>query len=214
MKPEECYRTWLAAVCSGDRHGAFAEVGRAAAAGMDVRTLYLEVFQPALREVGRLWQENRMNVAEEHLATAITETAMLRLYMQQEIGQGGGPRLVAACVESEQHEVGLRMLCDLLELEGWDTTFLGAAVPAPDLVGLLRDRRTDVLALSVAIDPHLALLEHTIAEVRAALGPATPVIVVGGRPFLERPELADAVGADLTAADAAEAVNRLMERVR
>ncbi|HUE96453.1 MAG TPA: cobalamin-dependent protein [Longimicrobiaceae bacterium] len=214
MSHEECYSSYLAALCAGDRRSAFAAIGQGREAGLDLRTLYLDVFQPALREVGRLWQENRMNVAEEHLATAITETAMLRLYMEQEIRKEGGPALVAACAETERHAVGLRMLCDLMELEGWHTTFLGASVPTDDLIELLRRRKADVLALSVAIDPHLPQLRRTITAVRETLGDTSPLVIVGGRPFLERPELAGVVGADLTAPDAATAALLLGERVR
>lgn len=214
MSHEECYRSWLAALCAGDRREAFAAVGRGSGEGLDLRTLYLDVFQPALREVGRLWQENRLNVAEEHLATAITETAMLRLYMEQEITKEGGPTLVAACAETERHALGLRMLCDLLDFEGWHTTFLGASVPTDDLVEMLRRRNVDVLALSIAIDPHVPQLRRTIAAVRAALGDDAPFIIVGGRPFLEQPELAAVVGADLTAPDAAKAAQLLGEHVR
>jgi hypothetical protein len=36
---------------------------------------------------------------------------------------------VAACVSGELHEIGVRMLCDLLEMEGWNTIYLGANVP-------------------------------------------------------------------------------------
>ena len=38
-----------------------------------------------------------------------------------------------------------------------------------------------------------------------------PLIAVGGRPFLDDPELAEQVGADLTATNAAEAAARLRE---
>ncbi|WP_440120087.1 hypothetical protein [Paenibacillus sp. QZ-Y1] len=37
--------------------------------------------------------------------------------------------MVAACVGSEQHEIGLRMLTDVFEMEGWDTYYLGQMFP-------------------------------------------------------------------------------------
>lgn len=177
--PEEAYTAYLAAVHAGDRRQAFDIVRRARDGGLTLQSLYLEVFQPTLREIGRLWQENALTVAEEHLATAVTQAAMLRLYMQEE-PPGGGPTLVAACAETERHEVGLRMLCDILDLEGWTTYFLGAAVPTDSLVELVRDRDADVLALSASIAPHLPQLRSTIAAVRTALGPERPLILVGG----------------------------------
>lgn len=210
---EEAFDSYLAAVRSGDRRKAFDVVRRGREAGLPLGTFYLQVFQPALREIGRLWQENLLSVAEEHLATAITQAAMLRMYLEED-PRRGGPTLLAACTENERHEIGLRMLCDLLDLEGWETYFLGAAVPRESLIELLRDRDADVLALSASIAPHLPHLRSTIAAVREALGPERPLIMVGGRPFLERPDLAHALGADATAADAGAAAAFLRDRFR
>lgn len=209
---EEAYPAYLDAVRAGDRRQAFDIVRRARDGGLALRSIYLEVFQPTLREIGRLWEQNELTVAEEHLATAITQAAMLRLYTQEE-SPGGGPTLVAACAETERHEVGLRMLCDIMDLEGWTTYFLGAAVPPESLIELVRDRNADVLALSASIAPHLSQLRSTITAVRTALGRERPLILVGGRPFLEQPELAFALGADETAADAVEAATLLRERL-
>jgi methanogenic corrinoid protein MtbC1 len=209
---EETYARYLAAVRAGERRRAFAAVEQALAAGLDARTLYLEVFQRALREIGRLWQENLLTVAEEHLATAITQAAMLRLHGAFELPDLAGPTLVAACAETERHEIGLRMICDFMDLEGWDTTFLGATVPADALVRMVGERAPDVVALSASLAPHLPQLRDTIAAVRRAAGPAQPLVLVGGRPFLEQPQLAAVVGADLTAPDAASAAELLRRR--
>ncbi|AHG87803.1 Methionine synthase B12-binding module cap domain protein [Gemmatirosa kalamazoonensis] len=205
---------YVRALRDGDRREAFRLIDEARAAGLDLGTIYMDVFQPALREVGRLWQENALTVADEHLATAITQAAMARVYEQAATWDGHARRtLVAACVDTERHEVGLRMLCDLLECAGWDTTYLGATVPVDSLVMMLRRRRPDVLALSAALPPHLPRLRDTIRAVRLAMHDAPPLVLVGGRPFLEDPALAARLGADLTAADATTAVRLLNERL-
>lgn len=209
------YRAYLEAVLDADRHRAFEVIDRARAEGLDLGSIYLEVFQPTLREIGRLWQENVITVADEHLATAITQTAMARLYGQTFVwDQGTGRTLVAACADLERHEVGLRMLCDLLELEGWDTVYLGASVPVEALVAMVERRRPGALALSASITPHLPRLRTMIQAVREAMGQNSPLILVGGRPFLDDPSLALRLGADLTAKDAREAVRLLEQQVR
>ena len=105
------------------------------------------------------------------------------------------------------------MLYDLLECAGWNTTYLGASVPVDGLVAMVRQRRPDVVALSVALTPHLPRLREMIAAVRGAAGDAPPpLILVGGRPFLDDPGLAVRLGADLTAPDATTAVALLAGR--
>ena len=207
------WHVYLDALRAGDRRRALAVVDDARAAGLGLPALYLEVFQPALREIGRLWQDNEITVAEEHLATAITQIAMGRLYAEFCMTTSrNGWTLLAACAETEKHEVGLRMICDLLELQGWDATFLGAAVPQDSLVAMVLRDRPDVLALSASLAPHLPQLRSLIQALRAATGEAAPYIMVGGRLFLDDDTLARRVGADAMAHDASDAVLRLRER--
>jgi methanogenic corrinoid protein MtbC1 len=198
----------------GDRHAAFQTLDAALDAGADIHAIYLEVVQPSLREIGRLWQDNVISVAEEHLATAITESAMGRVFERVFVWRDGrAPRLLAACADQERHQLGLRMLCDLLEMDGWETIYLGASMPIESLVELVRARRPDVVAISATLATHVSRVREAIRSIRAAQLELQPVIAVGGRAFMSDPSLAPRVGADLTASDAREAVRALNERV-
>lgn len=210
MDLSDTQREYFQAVREGNRRKAFAVIDRARGSGAGVAELYLEVLQPSLREVGRLWQTNEMTVADEHLATAITQMVMARVYAEMAETMAHGPhRLIAACAETERHDVGLRMVCDLLERAGWDTTYLGPTVPAEALVKLVQERRPHAVVLSATIAPHLPQVRTAIAAIREAMGGAAPYIMVGGRAFLDDPGLARRVGADGTAPDAMKAVECL-----
>lgn len=213
MTADQARDLYLQALLAGSRREAVGVIEQARVSGLGIRPLYLEVFQPAMREIGRLWQENRITVADEHLATAITQSAMARLYDDLfRATANAGPLLVAACADQERHELGLRMICDVLELEGWDTVFLGASVPVEDLVRMVRVRRPQVVALSASIAPHVARVREAIDAIRDGQSGDGPLIAVGGRAFADDPALAERLGADLTAKDAGEAAEILKER--
>jgi len=205
---------YLAALRAGDRRRAFAVVDVARRGGLDILGVYLDVLQPALREIGRLWQDNELTVAEEHLATAISQIVMARIYTDEVVrsAESRNRKLVAACADTERHEVGLRMVCDVLERDGWDVFYLGAAVPAPSLAQLVRERQPDAVLLSASLAPHLPQVRKMIESVRDATPEATPYLLVGGRAFLDDPELARRVGADATAMDARDALDHLRDR--
>ena len=207
--------SFFEAIRRGDRQAAFRSVDAALDAGLDLQSLYVEVVQPSMREIGRLWQENELTVAEEHLATAIAESAMSRAFERVFVWRDQRtPRLIAACADDERHQMGLRMLCDLLELEGWETIYLGASVPVESLTEMIAAREPDAVALSATIAPHIPRVRAAISAIRRMKLERQPVIAVGGRAFLADPALASRVGADFTAADAAQAVRALDERVR
>jgi methanogenic corrinoid protein MtbC1 len=205
---------YLAALRAGDRRRAFAIVDDARRQGLDIIDLYLDVLQPSLREIGRLWQQNELTVAEEHLATAISQIIMARTYTEEmrRVMTSREQTLVAACADDERHEVGLRMVCDLLERDGWDVSYLGASVPADSLAQLVREKRPDVLLLSASTAPQLPLLRTMIEKVHEASPADPPYVLVGGRPFLDDPDLARRIGADATAVDARAALDHMHRR--
>ncbi|ABZ84468.1 b12-binding domain containing protein [Heliomicrobium modesticaldum Ice1] len=156
---------------------------------------------------------NRINVAQEHYCSAATQMIMAQLYPFVFSGPSKNRRLVATSVSGELHEIGIRMVADFLEMDGWDTYYLGASTPAANVVQALRDNNAQVLALSATMTFHVRNVEDMIRVVRAAKDVGNVKIMVGGYPFNIEKDLWRQVGADAYAADALAAVdtaNRLV----
>jgi signal transduction histidine kinase/CheY-like chemotaxis protein len=203
---------YLRLLLACQRHAAGRLILDAVDSGVAIRDVYLQVVQPCQRELGRLWQAGRITVALEHYCTAATQLIMSQLAPRLFSTERNGRRAVIACVAGEAHEVGPRMVADLLELSGWDTIYLGANVPVRGVVQALTEHRPDLLALSVTMAYHLPAVVDLIAAVRAEPACAGVRIMVGGRLFDVEPDLRQRVGADGHAADADEAC-RLADRL-
>lgn len=195
---------YLAALLQMDRSAAHSLITTAVVDGMAVRDVYLDIFQRTMREIGRLWQLDRITVAQEHFSTAATQQIMAQLapYLYQ--GEKKGRRVIATCTGGELHELGLRMVADFFEMDGWDSLFLGANMPAESIVVSLDEFQPDLLAVSVTINRHVSRVGALINRVRAARRPVK--VLVGGYPFLANPELWQEIGADGYALDALQAV--------
>ncbi len=198
----------LAELLACRRSKAFEIVEKAEANGLPLADIYLQLFQPALREVGRLWQQNKISVAQEHYCSAAIQLMMGRLAAKIFSSKRNGYTIVSACVGKELHEIGLRMIADIMEASGWETHFLGANVPTGDLVAMVRDTRADALCLSVTLTSNLFHLNEVILAMRAETDLQHVKIIVGGYPFILQPDLWRTVGADGHAPDAAS-VNRI-----
>ena len=199
-------RSYTDALLAGDRRRAAALVTESAAAGARVSDLYLHVFQPTLREIGRLWQTRAITVAHEHFATAATQAIMGQLYPAIFAAERRGLSMVATCVSGEQHEIGIRMVADFFEMAGWDSHYLGANTPMNSIVQAVRERDAQVLAVSATITAHVGRVSALIAAVRAEQRERPLRVLVGGYPFNLVPELWRTVGADAFAPGAEEAV--------
>jgi methylmalonyl-CoA mutase cobalamin-binding domain/chain len=174
----------------------------------DVRALYLQVLQPALYEIGRRWEEAEISVAQEHLATATTQSLMARL--AERLGDGVAPRerrVLVACAEGELHSIGVRMVADFLEADGWDVLFVGALSPPDAVAELAAAQAVDVVALSAALAQRVPEVLRAVEALRRL--ERVPVIAVGGQAFGGDRDVALRTGADLYAADAASFVEEL-----
>jgi methanogenic corrinoid protein MtbC1 len=199
---------YLAATLEGDAAEAMRlALEQGVSAGISPAELELRMILPAQREVGRLWQENRISVAQEHLATSISQLVMARLYAHLPRPAPNGRRIVVACVEGELHDLGARMGGDFLEMAGFDVRFLGANVPHALLVQAVREHVPDLLGLSATMPFHWPALEQAVSEVRT-VAPVLPIIVGGA--FVEStPGLSERLGVQACGADAEALVTQV-----
>ncbi len=103
--------------------------------GVPVPTLYTELFQQSLYQVGEMWQRNQISVAVEHPATAITERLLTQVspHLLANVPPGGRRALIS-CSVKEYHQIGARMVADIMEARGWNVSFIGANAPLADLM--------------------------------------------------------------------------------
>ncbi len=199
-------QAYMHSMLGGFRQAAGRLVFDAADCGEPVQQLYLQVLQPALREVGRLWQLKKISVAQEHFCSAATQIVMSQLLLRVPAAKRCGRGVVVACVSGDLHDLGARMVADFFEMAGWDTYFCGANTPHAAVVQSVVERAADVLAVSATMGYHLHAVQDLIEVVRADPRCARLRIMVGGHPFTIDPALWRTVGADGTAVDADAAV--------
>jgi MerR family transcriptional regulator, light-induced transcriptional regulator len=190
---------FVAAQLAGDRGAALRVViddgiGR----GARVIDLQARVISAAQREIGRLWQHNRITVADEHRATGISQIVMARLVELARPAVRNGTSIAVACVEGEHHDFPARLVADYLEHAGFDVRYYGADLPTDHLIRELASHRPDALALSVTMTPNVPALRAAVARVRADQ-PMLPILV-GGHALEWSPQLAEQL--EVTAAGA------------
>lgn len=149
--------------------------------GVSIKILYETILKKALYEVGELWEYNKISVATEHLASAIVERILNELYIQIISSVKINKTVIVACVENEFHQIGIKMISDLFEMNGWNSYFLGANTPTNELISFSKTIKPDVFAISISIYFHLPELEKMILILRKEF-PELPILV-GGQAF-------------------------------
>lgn len=196
-----------ATLLAGNQDESLAIVAAAMEAGHGLVDIELHIIQPALYRIGEQWQANRVSVAQEHMATAIAQVIMTIGLLRSPPPPAIGKRVLLACVEGNNHMIGLRMVADAFQLSGWDIQYLGANVPTTALLNQVSDWQPDLVGLSVSFPQQLKVVKTIIAGLQARFGSARPPIIVGGLAINRFSQLASAVGADASGADALAAVD-------
>ena len=159
------------------------------------REMVHEVVLPFLREVGKGWQEGRFTIAQEHMVSASLRGllgSLIRIQAPRESRTG----LLFATPPGERHELGLAAAAMLAAAGGLGVVYLGADLPASDVVEAAR--RTGARAVVLALT-RLDAGPPAVDSVRAVVDgvPAGVEVFVGGTAAEARPEAVAHAGATL-----------------
>ncbi|MEV6492998.1 cobalamin-dependent protein [Actinoplanes sp. NPDC051633] len=197
---------FLRLVGDGDEYGAVDVVSGLLNDGVSPQRIMTDLIARTQARVGELWAANEWTIAREHAATAISERALAAVAARCTVRPTRG-RITIACVDGEWHALPVRILAEMLRLDGWRVDFLGASVPGQHLVTHLHQTGPDAVALSCMIPARLPRAHAAVTACRSAGVP----VIAGGRGFGPDGRWAQTLGADAWAADAEGAVSRLAE---
>jgi len=186
-------------IFSGDRTSAIKLIMDIAKSDIEIKDIYKCILQPFQLELGALWHENKINVAQEHYATAVSQIAMSMLYERIFATPKNDKVFLGTCVQGELHEFGIRMICDYMESCGWNTYYLGANMSEHGIIQMINEKKPDIIAISCAMIFNVSKVQNLIQSIKSS-GISTPVIV-GGYPFNLDKQLWEKVGANGYASD-------------
>ena len=203
--------SYLQALLKNQTSEAHRIVEEARLEGIPLVEIYEEVLTEVMHEIGELWHKNIITVDKEHYATSVTQTVMSSFYDEIFDSPRKNKVLVSCAVGSELHEMGIRMLSDLFEHNGWDTYYLGAALPEKFILKAIEEQNPDLVALSVTMPPYLGVCEDIVKSIKKDYPDVK--IAVGGQAFKSTDELWTKWGVDFYSTSAESTVRWAQENI-
>ncbi len=173
--------------------------------------IYVDIIAESMRRIGELWHVGKISVDTEHYCTSVTQMAMAQLYTDLFNTERKNKTLLCACPGTELHEMGARMVADIFENNGWDSIYLGAAVPTDAMLKAIGENQPDLVALSVTMPQHLMDCHALVQQIRKKF-PAIK-IAVGGGAFRSTHQIWKQWPIDIYTEDARELVARANEEL-
>lgn len=195
---------YIAAVLEGNGDAASRAVDEALASGVTAKNVYLHILTPSQARLGSLWVEGKISIAQEHMGTQITLSEMGRLRPLLKPRPRLNKQIVIAAPAADMHSIGGRMIADFLHMDGWTVLFLGADTPPGDIFQLAREKKVDVVGLSLTVKAGVPAAREAIRLLRTL--PTPPRVLIGGQAVqTSRSELV-ALGADEISSSAQDAI--------
>ena len=185
MDLAEIRERYLRAQLAGHRREAVSLVEECLKQGASVEELQSEVIRAAQDEHGRLWQRDMISIAQEHMASEISNIALTAIFERAPVAAPNGKKVIIGCVEGEEHQLAARLPADMLELAGFDVRFLGGNVPHLHLGRMVREEKPDVIGLSVTMLFNLKSLRDAVSLLRTITD--APIMVGGYAIMWSRP---------------------------
>jgi methanogenic corrinoid protein MtbC1/DNA-binding transcriptional ArsR family regulator len=210
----EWRQAYFESVLTGNEDRVLALINAMLARRASMETIYIRIFQPVLHEIGEQFHRGELDVAQEHLASALTERMMAKVsqfYMPIARNMG---HAVLGCVAGNLHSIGLRMLSDGLKCLGWETFFLGANVPTASFVDMVIKKQPNLVIISCMMEeqwPETCTLVEQLDALRRGSAPQEFILGLGGQYVLRNPDILHSLPIDMTASDMAQFLKTIQQ---
>jgi methanogenic corrinoid protein MtbC1 len=156
--------------------------------------------------VQSLYREDQISISSLNLATRLNRSLTDQLTARLERQAANGKKVLIFCGDDEPEELGGQICADLFECDGWEVRFAGGGVPEDEVLKFIGEFRPNLLVMFGTLPSGMPAVRKLIDYLREVNScPEMQVMCCGG--IYKRAEgLADEIGADLYAPDAAEAV--------
>ncbi|MBN1852562.1 MAG: B12-binding domain-containing protein [Pirellulales bacterium] len=179
-------------------------------AGTSHTAVITEWLLPAMREVGRRWENNELAIFQEHLATETLRRLLAGLTVSAGESEPLRRTAIVSCVQGDEHQLLPLALGIFLELRGWRVRSLGGGLPPREIAAAVAAFSPVALFLSFSMLSGLDEALETISCVFAKTPPCR--ILIGGRGAVTARALLERAGARV-AVDFEEAHRAALEEV-
>jgi methanogenic corrinoid protein MtbC1 len=205
MSDASILEQYMEPLLSGDR-AACRGIARDFAAKADPTLAYHELIWPAMERVDKLYRDDQINRAVEHMATRINRCVADQVQIHLIPRDPNGRRILITCADGEPEELGGQMCADLFEAKGWDVYFVGGGIPNDEVLSLVGQLRPDILLIFGTRPQGVPGVRALIDLIREVGANPTMNIMISGGVFNRADGLWKEVNADLFARTAREAI--------
>ena len=144
-------------------------------------TLITEIIKPMLYEIGKMWEQEDITVAEEHLMSARLEKFLIDLIANE--SRRKNKTIILSPVENEYHTIVLLAIELLLMERGYNVINLSRSISILSIIDFIKKMKVkpDWLFFSITMESYVNNLKQDIRLIREEFKSGILKIAVGGQ---------------------------------
>jgi methanogenic corrinoid protein MtbC1 len=199
-------QSYIERLIAGDRDAARKAIDAMLAQGFEPVSLLNNLIWPTMEMLQTLYRDDRINISSLNLATRLNRSITDQLTAHLPRTASNGKTVLIFCGNAEPEELGGQITADLFEAAGYTVRFAGGGVPEDEVLKLIGDIRPDLLVLFSTLAAGVPAVRKLIDYLRDVNSCPNMQIMCCGGIYKRAEGLAEEIGADLYAPDAADAV--------
>src|SRR6201987_6446527 len=166
-------------ILEGSKDGLVADLNKKLAEGAAPLDVVNGPLMAGMAEVGRLFNNNELIVAEVLQSAEAMKTAVnhLEQFMEKSASERRA-KVILATVKGDVHDIGKNLVEIILKNNGYNVVNLGIKVPPEDLIRAHKEHQPDAIGLSGLLVKSAQQMVTTAADLREA-GIRVPLLVGG-----------------------------------
>lgn len=155
--------------------------------------------------IGIKFKKNEIFIPEVLIATRAMKAGMdiIRPYFTEERNESKG-KIVMGTVKGDLHDIGKKIVCMILEGEGFEVVDIGIDVPKEKFLTSIKKENPDIIGMSALLTTTMTYMREVIEAVEKAKLKQNVKIIIGGAPITQ--SFADEIKVDGYAPDGVSAV--------
>ena len=155
--------------------------------------------------IGIKFKKNEIFIPEVLIATRAMKAGMdiIRPYFTEERNESKG-KIVIGTVKGDLHDIGKKIVCMILESEGFEVVDIGIDVPKEKFLTSIKKENPDIIGMSALLTTTMVYMREVIEAVEKAKLKQNVKIIIGGAPITQ--SFADEIKVDGYAPDGVSAV--------
>ena len=180
---DEDYKIYMSHLIKGDKFKALELCLSLLRKGMDISKIYEHIIAPGLIKTGDLWEKGVIDIWQEHLISEISLDIMNILHSKFSPKIKNNKTILGLTPGPEIHNIGLKMICSIFELAGWNSIYLGSNIPTNNILNAIDKKKPDIVALSITMSQHRESADNIIQAIRNYHSKDSLTIILGGSGF-------------------------------